>query len=70
MGINYAPIINWINKLSEKVFCSENEKTVTQIYLRTCSLKKATSATVQNLLKLITVDKIRYLAVQFIKISG
>ena len=33
----------------------------------TCPFKKASSVTVENLLKLIIVDKIRYVAVQFIK---
>ena len=38
------------------------------LYIWTCSLKKASSVTFQNLLKLIIVDKIRYVAVQFIKL--
>ena len=38
--------------------------------LWTCSLKKASSVTFQILLKIDIVDKIRYIAVQFIKIVG
>ena len=33
-------------------------------------IKKASSVTFQNLLKLIAVDKIRYIAVQFTKVAG
>ena len=29
VGINYAPIINRINYLSEKILCLKNDKTVT-----------------------------------------
>ena len=32
MGINYAPIINRIDHLSEKVLCSKNDKIVTKIW--------------------------------------
>ena len=31
MGINYAPIINRINYLSEKILCSKNDKIVRDI---------------------------------------
>ena len=34
MGISYAPIINRINYLSEKVLCSINDKIETEIYLK------------------------------------
>ena len=34
MGINYVPIINRINYLSENVLCSKNDKIVKVIYLK------------------------------------
>lgn len=44
MGINYAPIINEINHLSEKgsiyILCSKNNKIVTDIYLKSLATKK------------------------------
>ena len=33
MGINYAPIINRINYLSENILCLKNDKIVTEIYI-------------------------------------
>ena len=39
-GINYAPIINRINHLSEKVLCSKDDETVTEIYLKSMRIKK------------------------------
>ena len=38
--INYAPIINTINNLSENVLGSNNDKIVTEIYLKNLSTKK------------------------------
>ena len=40
MGINYAPITNIINCLSEKELCSKNDKIVTEIYLESLGTKK------------------------------
>lgn len=44
MGINYAPIINEINHLSEKgsiyILCSKNNKIVTDIHLKSLATKK------------------------------
>ena len=34
MGINYAPFVNRINYLSEKVLCSKNDKIVTGTTLK------------------------------------
>ena len=38
--INYAPIINRINYISEKVLCSKNGIIVTEIYLKSLGTKK------------------------------
>ena len=38
--INYVPIINGINCLSENVLCSKNDKIVTGIYLKSLGTKK------------------------------
>ena len=40
MGINYAPIINRINYVSENVLCLKNDKIVTAIYLKNLRTKK------------------------------
>ena len=40
MGINYAPIINRINYLSENILCLKNDKIVTKIYLKSLRRKK------------------------------
>ena len=40
--INYIPIINRINYLSENVLCSNNDRTETEIYLRSLGTKKDT----------------------------
>ena len=37
--INYAPIINRINYLSENILCLKNDKTVTEIYLKSLRTK-------------------------------
>ena len=40
MGINYAPIINRTNELSENVLLSKNGKIVTEIYLKSFGTNK------------------------------
>ena len=40
MGINYAPIINIINYLSESILCLKNDKILTEIYLKSLRRKK------------------------------
>ena len=40
VGINYASIINRVNYLSENVFCSKDDKIVTEIYLKSFGTKK------------------------------
>ena len=40
VGINYAPIINRINYLSENILCLKNDKIVTEIYLKSLRTKK------------------------------
>ena len=41
MEINYAPIINRINYLSENILCLKNDKIVTEIYLKSLKTKKS-----------------------------
>ena len=45
MGINYVPIINRINYLSEKVLCSKIDKIVTEIYFKSLGTKKDKNVT-------------------------
>ena len=40
VGINYAPIINRINYLSENIMSLKNDKIVTEIYLKSLRTKK------------------------------
>ena len=40
MEINYAPVINRINYLSENILCLKNDKIVTEIYLKSLRTKK------------------------------
>ena len=40
VGINYAPIINRINYLSENILSLKNDKIVTEIYLKSLRTKK------------------------------
>ena len=53
-----------------KLILNTNSKILVLFCNRTCSLKKASSVTFQNLQKVIIVVKIRYIAVQSIQIAG
>ena len=46
MGINMHQSLNRINYLSEKVFCSNNDKIVTEIYLKSLGTKKDKKVTI------------------------
>ena len=53
MGINYAPIINRINYLSENILCLKNDKIVTKIYLKSLRRKKDKKSNVYGSVKKI-----------------
>ena len=53
MGINYTPIINRINHLSENILCFKNDKIVAKIYLKSLRTKKRLKHNMYGLVKKI-----------------